>query len=108
MTTVKRNSNLTDYTTVLPYASEMFGVYQPLIGWKSKRIEERFNKGSANDKNTLIDSLKRQFAGVVQVTYKEDAKVDIQIRPGVIAGVDHPARPQRFCPAGVAKDAREE
>ena len=86
MTTVKRNSNLTDYTTVLPYASEMFGVYQPLIGWKSKRIEERFNKGSANDKNTLIDSLKRQFAGVVQVTYKEDAKVDIQIRPGVIAG----------------------
>lgn len=86
MTTVKRNGNLTDYTTVLPYASEMFGVYQPLIGWKSKRIEERFNKGASLDKNALVDSLKRQFTGVVQVTYKEDAKVEIQIKPGIVAG----------------------
>ena len=45
MTTVKRITDLTSYTSVLPYASEMFGVYQPLLGWKSKRIEERFNEG---------------------------------------------------------------
>ena len=25
----------------LPYASEIFGVYSAMIGWKSKRIEER-------------------------------------------------------------------
>lgn len=42
MTTVRRIGDLADYATVLPYASEMFGVYQPLLGWKSKRIEDRF------------------------------------------------------------------
>jgi len=39
MTTVKRITDLTKYASVLPYASEMFGVYQPLLGWKSKRIQ---------------------------------------------------------------------
>ena len=32
MTTNKRITDLTDYTSVLPYASELFGVYQPMIG----------------------------------------------------------------------------
>ena len=36
----KRLTDLTSYDVVLPYASELFGVYQPLIGWKSKRAEE--------------------------------------------------------------------
>jgi hypothetical protein len=33
----KTLTELTDYTSVLPYASEMFGIYQPLIGWKSAK-----------------------------------------------------------------------
>src|SRR5688572_28030751 len=45
MATNKRITDLTDYTSVLPYASELFGVYQPLIGWKSKRMIQRMNKG---------------------------------------------------------------
>ncbi|MBI5673259.1 MAG: hypothetical protein HZC50_08475 [Nitrospirae bacterium] len=47
---MKRLSDLTDYVSILPYASEIFGVYQPLIGWKSKRIEARFGDGLAQDK----------------------------------------------------------
>ena len=27
-----------DFKGILPYASEIFGVYQPLLGWKSRRI----------------------------------------------------------------------
>ena len=54
MVSAKRIIDLTDYTTILPYASEMFGVYQPLLGWKSKRIEERFNSGFENDKNSIL------------------------------------------------------
>lgn len=38
---------LTAYTGILPYASEIFGIYQPLLGWKSKRIEKR-QKPAAN------------------------------------------------------------
>jgi hypothetical protein len=39
----KRIRDLTDYTSVLPYASELFGVYQPMLGWRSKRIMRRRN-----------------------------------------------------------------
>jgi|GEM_PF-2840367 len=27
------STNYDTFTTILPYASEMFGVYQPMIGW---------------------------------------------------------------------------
>lgn len=43
------------------YASEMFGVYQPLLGWKSKRIEERFRKGFLNDQRKLLETLALQI-----------------------------------------------
>ena len=42
MATNKRLTDLTQYKSVLPYASEIFGVYQPLIGWKGKRNIKRF------------------------------------------------------------------
>ena len=37
----------------LPYASEMFGIYQPLLGWKSKMNENRMARGQ----EALIRSL---------------------------------------------------
>ena len=40
----QRITDLTDYTSVLPYASELFGVYQPLLGWKSAIIQKRYDK----------------------------------------------------------------
>lgn len=86
MTTVKRITDLTDYTAVLPYASEMFGVYQPLLGWKSKRIEDRFREGYKNDKRILIDKLNREFAGMADIKYTENQQVNIKIKPGVLAG----------------------
>jgi len=33
--------NLEAFKGKLPYASELFGVYQPLLGWKSKIIQRR-------------------------------------------------------------------
>ncbi|MEV6362947.1 LysM peptidoglycan-binding domain-containing protein [Nocardia asteroides] len=33
---------------IMPYASEPFGVYQPLIGWRSKLQQERVRSGLAN------------------------------------------------------------
>lgn len=42
MATNTRITDLTKYKSVLPYASEILGVYQPLIGWKGKRNIKRF------------------------------------------------------------------
>lgn len=33
-----------DYKGVLPYASELFGIYQPLLGWKSRIIAKRYTR----------------------------------------------------------------
>jgi hypothetical protein len=32
------------YKGVLPYASEIFGIYQPLLGWKSRIIKQRYDR----------------------------------------------------------------
>lgn len=46
---MKRITDLTPYTNILPYASEIFGIYQPLIGWTSKRQVQRMERGFAVD-----------------------------------------------------------
>ncbi len=84
MATNKKLTDLIDYTSVLPYASEIFGIYQPLIGWKSKRIEHRFNQGFHKDKIRLLEKLKQQFIGLVNINYDEDCQVRIQIKPGML------------------------
>lgn len=86
MTTVKRITDLTKYTGVLPYASEMFGIYQPLLGWKSKRIAQRYADGYKSDKPALIAKLVREFAPIVDVKYGENQAVDIRLKPGLLAG----------------------
>ncbi|MGL6234669.1 MAG: hypothetical protein ACRC20_04935 [Segniliparus sp.] len=87
MTTVKRITDLSDYTTVLPYASELFGIYQPLLGWKSKRIAKRVADGYQADKRSLMDRLTRRFAAVVDIRYGEGERVSIALKPGVLQGV---------------------
>jgi hypothetical protein len=83
MSTNKRITKLIDYTNILPYASEVFGIYQPLLGWKSKRIEKRFQKGLNNDKKILLDLLKDQFIGKLQIEYGEGCEIKIlDLKPG--------------------------
>lgn len=66
---MKRLSDLTDYVSILPYSSEIFGVYQPLIGWKSKRIENRFAAGLSNDKQSVLQTLLRYFKPDTLLTF---------------------------------------
>jgi len=89
MTTVKRITDLTDYTSVLPYASELFGVYQPLLGWKSKRIEQRLRDGYKHDRRQLLDTLKRKFAPLVDITFGDNQQLQLRVNPGVLAGGKH-------------------
>lgn len=66
-----------DFTGLLPYASEIFGIYQPLLGWKSKRTQKRFSKGLNNDRKELLDTLKNQFVGKVNVEYGEGCEIKV-------------------------------
>ena len=42
---MSRFSDLSSYKGILPYSSELFGVYQPLLGWKSTRTLNRYLRG---------------------------------------------------------------
>jgi hypothetical protein len=42
----------------LPYASELFGVFQPLLGWKSKRIKNILDEESAKNYSALAKLIK--------------------------------------------------
>ena len=71
MATVKRIADLGQYSGVLPYASEMFGIYQPLLGWKSKVIAERIERGLAKDKGHIARNLAREISPLVSLEYDD-------------------------------------
>ena len=49
--------DLTKFKDSVPYASEMFGVYQPLLGWKSQRIRRRFSFGIKGSRLAAVDAI---------------------------------------------------
>jgi len=61
-----------DYKGILPYASELFGVYQPLLGWKSKRHQRRFTMGYAIDQLGIFEKLSSGFAP--KLTFEANAR----------------------------------
>ena len=52
----------------LPYSSELFGIYQPLLGWKSKITAERYDQGVAKMYDALGSKYLKAAAAPVQVT----------------------------------------
>lgn len=99
--TNKKITNLAKYKTILPYASEIFGVYQPLIGWKSKRVQERLSQGLNEDKASLLSSFAQNFRGIVNLTWNNDKFPELsQLEPGIVASVqlvkNHPSLLIRF------------
>ncbi len=46
------------FTGTLPYASELFGVFQPLLGWKSKRTKNILDDESAKNYSALAKLIK--------------------------------------------------
>ena len=69
MPTNKRITDLTDYTSVLPYASELFGVYQPMIGWRSAIKASRFHAGLAESQQGLLQALASSYVGEARTDF---------------------------------------
>lgn len=51
--------DLTKFAGALPYASELFGIYQPLIGWRSDRIKVRIALEQAKTLLALTSGMSR-------------------------------------------------
>lgn len=45
----------------LPYASESYGIYQPLLGWRSKLIQQRVSSGLDRARNRYLGDLAQRF-----------------------------------------------
>jgi hypothetical protein len=61
-------NDYSQYKDILPYASEIFCVYQPLLGWRSRRIQGRVEKGFNNDLSRAFESLYKKFKGRLAFT----------------------------------------
>jgi hypothetical protein len=64
--------DLAKFAQTLPYASELFGVYQPLLGWKSKRIIRRIAAGLT----TSLDPTVRQMAAGMHPVFEIRPQAD--------------------------------
>src|SRR4051812_19098371 len=60
---IKSFTDLGSFKNALPYASEIFGVYQPLLGWKSKRALHRMTKGVVADLRASNHKLTTRYSG---------------------------------------------
>ena len=80
---MKRTIDLAPFKTVLPYASELFGVYQPLLGWKSKRTMKRLERAIRADRARLVSRIAAQFRGVVDITPARGDNADPAIKVGI-------------------------
>jgi hypothetical protein len=76
---MKKVTDLSPYTYILPYASEIFGVYQPMLGWRSQRLRGRIDKGFANDTSRIFDALYGSFDGRFELELHDDRSLK-QIR----------------------------
>ena len=60
------------YEGVLPFASEMFGVYQPMLGWKSLKKAMRNRQAFHNVKNTFVAELMVKYKDNANVKFNDD------------------------------------
>lgn len=60
-------ADLNSHAGVLPYASELYGIYQPLLGWRSRRTQQRLDDGIAQVWNRVLADLPILVAPDVEI-----------------------------------------
>ena len=76
------------YKGMLPYASEIFGIYQPLLGWKSRITLQRFERGRAQFHERLVEKFLASASAPVRLTVLERSTDRLAARDGVF-DVEH-------------------
>jgi hypothetical protein len=62
------------FAHTLPYASEAFGLYQPLLGWRGQRSTSRFTGGLAAVNERVITAVSRGIAAAVQANVDHEVQ----------------------------------
>ncbi|EEM14020.1 MULTISPECIES: hypothetical protein [Bacillus] len=87
MSNIKRITDLFAYKSVLPYASELFGVYHSLIGWNSKRKHDRIKKNTDNDYKSLFSRLGPYLEDDITIDFNDDCTISApNLGPAGFAG----------------------
>ncbi len=77
--------DLGNYRGTLPYSSELFGVYQPMIGWRSRKIILWLT--AKTDRAPLVDRLVGCFDSAVKVSINQDCAIGAEnLRPAGFVG----------------------
>lgn len=74
--------SIDEYKGILPYASELFGIYQPLLGWKSRLIAKRYEKFRA----TIYSNLATQVLTTSRSLISDQLRVSDLAQMGFSGG----------------------
>ncbi|MGW6454564.1 hypothetical protein ACWF94_01330 [Streptomyces sp. NPDC055078] len=76
--------NFAKFDGSLPYASELYGVYQPLLGWRSARLAKRFGVADDDLNRSMAAALTEKMSPSYTVPPPAGAAADagITIEPG--------------------------
>lgn len=67
-----KNQDLDHFRGQYPYGSELFGVYQTLLGWRGRRARSWFMRGYARERRELRDSIFRRLLAAVDARPNAD------------------------------------
>ncbi len=70
---MKTTKDLSPFTGVLPYASEIFGVYQPMLGWKSRRTRLRIERGFGKDIANVLRVVRSRLQARFELSLVDEA-----------------------------------
>lgn len=80
MASPKAVLDLSTYAGVLPYASELTGTFQPMIGWKGTRSSQRFDAAAARDRRKLFDRFAEQFQAKVTMAAFDTSGATLRVQ----------------------------
>ena len=69
----------------LPYASELYGVYQPLLGWRSGLLTRRIDAGLRDARNGVFAKLLPRFRPQVELRGQPEDPRELNFRIGLAA-----------------------
>ena len=76
-------ADLKPYEGTLPYASELYGIYQPLLGWRSQRTQRRIEAGMAAFRKSFLAGLPLMMSPDVEIDPRTLHPREVRFRIGV-------------------------
>ncbi|MGL4175618.1 MAG: hypothetical protein ACRCSN_06025 [Dermatophilaceae bacterium] len=71
-------AELEKHIGVLPYISELFGIYQSLLGWKSKRSLKRFGTALQRDQSHALREVTSVFVPDVDINFHAECEIGFE------------------------------